>query len=331
MQHATTTEDLRARVEAYLRAAIDDLRTDTPGAQTGSVDDPVDAIFRILTSQQFGYLGRSKSEPYRASIEAFLRRDVAAGVPVRFDFDIGPGYHASIRPGDLDLSFDVGLAELMILRQVALFCAKVGEVYAPGASFHLVIDNLCGLATNDIPLERTNGYVQRLRALIDEMGVGDRVSLLVESEVSCWDTYRARLAELEAAAETGTDPSTLDEARIDNVARFLGRSCEAGEAARRMDLYQRTGTVTEELLAPAIHGVRMTQRHSAGTIGFRSFPGGAQRLQAGELGLLRVSESKLRPILVTSRNAADHELIRVDVSAVAPASIGPVLVAIPRG
>jgi hypothetical protein len=311
-------------VRAFLGASTEDLRR--RGRFDGverDADQTVAAVFDLLTSQRFGYLGRRKSEPYREAICALMRRNVDQGRPIRFYYDIGPGYHASVRPGSLGLDFEVGLAELVLLRQVVLFCEGVVGIHRPGARFHLVVDNLCGLATNDVPLERTTGYVARLRSLIDAVGASDLIEVLVESELNDWETYRGHLERTPSGAPT--DPSGLDAAAIDNVARFLGRSCAADEAARRIDLYARTGPVTEELLEPAIDGVRMTQRASPTTIGFRAFPGGAQRIQVGRLGLLCSGPGKLRPVLLTTRNVDEYEVCEADARASAP--IRSVLVA----
>jgi hypothetical protein len=91
-------------------------------------------------------------------VEAVRRND-----PIRFFYDIGGGYHATTRPGEEDLLFDVGLAELLVLSQVADFASRIAEIYHAGVRFSLVIDNLCANLVNDIPLAKTLQYCAALR------------------------------------------------------------------------------------------------------------------------------------------------------------------------
>jgi hypothetical protein len=229
------------------------------------------------------------------------------GEPVSFWYDVGPGYHASLRPGEVDLSFDIGLAELLILFQIASFCHRVAELYPPGARFSLVVDNLCALRTNDIPVARTEEYCLRFRGLIRELELDDRVGMTVESEEFDLGEYDDVLAGVQpqplAAPLSGDD--------LENVERFLGRPCSLAEAAERADRYRRTGMVTEHLLRRVVRGVRMTQRASETTLGFRAFPGGDSRTQCGEVAIGRNTKGKLRPVLLTSRNVDDYDCVRV--------------------
>src|SRR4029453_3581910 len=124
---------------------------------------PPERIFQSRTSREYCYLSSTRVAPYRAEILGFISKSVEKLEPIRFYFDIGGGYHATLEPGVAKLCFDVGLAELMILRQIRSFVSKVSQLYAPGAVFTLVIDNMCAALINDIPLEHTKGYVQKLR------------------------------------------------------------------------------------------------------------------------------------------------------------------------
>jgi hypothetical protein len=243
---------------------------------------------------------------YRDSILDTFRAAVESGGPLQFSYDIGPGYHASLRPGNLDLNFSVGLSELFILSQVASFCDQVAAIYRPGARFWLVVDNLCGLRTNDIPVAVTEGYCAQLRGLIGELGLRSRVELIVESEKFDLEEYDGLLAGVHVP------PSTVrpSEEEQDNVERFLGRRCSPEEALERIDLYARTTIVTEKLLAREVRGVRMTQRAGATTIGFRPFPGGDLRTQCGEVAMGRNAKGKLQPLLLTSRNLDGYACAR---------------------
>ena len=189
--------------------------------------------------------------------------------------------------------------------------------------FSLVVDNLCGLFTNDVPLASTRGYVGALRVLIDELGVGGVVDLLVESECFTETEYTGVFEGVAPQAPR----DDLGEDDLENVARFLGRACEPDEAADRVERYRRAGTATEILLAPVIRGVRLTQRATDATLAFRSFPGGAQRMQVGEIVLERTDGAPPRPTLLTSRNRASYDLTRIAVPDVLPPSVPQVGVA----
>jgi len=327
----TTTNDntippeLRAEIDAHLETVLTGIRARSTAAPD-TVPAADAAIFDLLTSRRFCYLGRKRTAPYRDETLALMRHDMERGEPVRFYYDIGPGYHASTRPGKSDLVFDVGLSELYQLHQVVQFCNRVAELYPPGARFSLVIDNLCAVATNDIPVENTSAYVERLRALMRETGAEDLVNLVVESEAFEWSEYEGLLADVAAQAP----PDSLSEADLDNVVRFLGRSCDTTEAGDRIERYRRAGIVTESLLERVVHGVRMTQRATGGTLGFRPFPGGDQRTQCGEVALTRRSKGGLKPVLLTSRNIDGYDCVSVDSPDVLPASVPRMTWADPR-
>jgi len=308
-------------------AYLSDVMTAFPPAdrsQPAAGGDAIDErVFALLTHRRYSYLGRTKAARYRPSVMPSIQDDVAHGRPIRFFFDIGPGYHASPEPGAAGLNFDVGLAEVLMLRQVVMFDAAVREHYPSGVRFSLVIDNLCGLFTNGVPLESTHAYVHTLRTLIDELDVGGVVDLLVESE--CFT--RTEYDEAFAGVAPRPPRDDLGDDDLENVARFLGRACTPAEAAERVERYRRAGTATEALLARVIRGVRLTQRASDATLAFRSFPGGDQRAQVGEIVLERADGARPRPTLLTSRNRTAYELTRIAMPGVLPPSVSQVGIA----
>jgi hypothetical protein len=322
-------EDLVQEVGSYLaRTLADMVELHAPQDAGCPVDDPVLAgeLFTVLTSRAFCYLGRSKAERYRDAVVASLRRRMVTGGPFRFFYDIGPGYHATTRPGVLPLCYDVGLSELLMLGQINGLCRRLAELYSPGARFFLVIDNLCALRTNDIPIEFTEGYARKFRRLIERLHMAARVELIVESEAFDIGEYDSLLANV------GGEPPVADPLpeAVDNVARFLGRSCSSPEAAERMERYRRTSVVTGLLLDRLVRGVHMTQRATGATLGFRPFPGGDQRTQAGELVMSRNSNGRVRPMLLTSRNIEDYECARLELPDLLPAPMTHVTLASPR-
>jgi hypothetical protein len=322
-------ESLVQELRAYFATTLAEMAELPAAPDVGSaIDNPALAgeLFAVLTSRAFCYLGRSKAERYRDAVVTSLRKRMATGGPFRFFYDIGPGYHATTRPGVLPLCFDVGLSELLILGQVNGLCRRLAGLYGPGGRFFLVIDNLCALRTNDIPVHRTEAYVRQFRRLVDALRMSGRVELIVESEVFDIAEYDGLLAGVEGAPPAA-EPSPE---AMDNVARFLGRPCSSSEAAERMERYRRASLVTGLLLDRLVKGVHMTQRATGATLGFRPFPGGDQRTQAGELVMSRNSKGRLRPMLLTTRNVDDYDCVRVELSGVLPAPMTHVTFASPR-
>lgn len=259
-------------------------------------------VFDVLTNRDFCYLSRSRVSGYQEGVLSAANRALRQAEPIRFYYDLGGGYHASTQPGEEEVSFDVGLAELFVLSQISSFSARVRGFYPAGVKFSLVIDNMCALLINDIPLVKTLGYCTRLRALIQELDLGNVVDVLVESEhVSVVDFERAR------AVTVGRNGSmTLTRKQHDNVERFLGRPCDEVEAFGRSVKYLEVIDASERLLEPLIQGVHMTQRATDSTICFRPFPGGDSRIQCGEVVLTKNSKQKLYPVLLTSSNRGQY-------------------------
>jgi len=287
-------------------------------AEPAALETVPERVFEVLTGRDFCYLSKARVAMYREDVVSRLAASVRKREPLAFYFDIGGGYHASIRPGSEALTFEVGLAELFVLSQAAEFAARVSHIYPVGIRFTLVIDNLCALLVNDIPLARTLGYCAGLRELIRGVGLEDIVDVLVESE----HFSPADLERIRTAAHCA--PAAITRKQHENVARFLGRPCDEKEASERMRRYRQVIDASEQLLESMIPGVHMTQRASSGTICFRPFPGGDSRIQCGEVALTRNSNLKLCPILLTSGNAADHDCNRYRFPGVIPPVISHV-------
>jgi hypothetical protein len=314
-------------VRTYLVETIAELRAPmaVAPATSASAGELADQIFALVTSREFCYLSRTKTAPYRERTVELMRRRIGLGEPFRFFYDIGPGYHATLRPGEEPLRFHLGLSELLILAQIAKLCRSISLLYEHGARFWLVVDNICGLRTNDIPLEPTERYCDDLRSLIRDVGLEKQVELIVESETFTLEEYDRLLSEL--PVEPLTDPTPKE---ISNVIRFLGRECTATEAAERIERYRRTGAVTDRLVDALVRDVHMTQRATGATLGFRPFPGGDARTQVGEVVLTRSPKGHLRPILVTDQNVDAYALTAFSFPDVLPPTIPTVLFAEPQ-
>lgn len=288
----------------YLEAVISSL----PGATDRTPPDVVEAaqvperVFDVLTNREFCYLSKTRVAPYRAGVLGAVAEAQRRATPIHFFYDLGGGYHASTQPGHDDLCFDVGLAELLVLSQISTFAARATRFHPPGVKFSLVIDNMCALLINDIPLTRTLAYCDRFRGLIRELRFDDVIDILVESEHISVDDFER----VQAQGGTHPGPSEVTRKQHDNVERFLGRICDPAEAAERTRKYQAVIDASERLLEPLITGIHMTQRATETTLCFRPFAGADSRIQCGEVVLTTNAKQKLYPILMTSSNRADY-------------------------
>jgi hypothetical protein len=286
-------------------------------------------VFDILCERRFSHLSRTQARRYRAATLAHLQADAAQQQPLRFFYDLGGGYHAGLRADFADLRFVPGLGELLALRQIRGFAHAVAAVYPPGVRFHLVIDDRCAAVANGIGQAQTAGYVARLRALLEALRMNAVVTLLVESETVPADVYQAAFDACPSPAPAADEPSP---ATLENIRRFLGRACSPAQALAHLARYQRAQSVSERLLALRLNGVRLTQRATPNSLGFRAFPGGDSRLQSGEVVVLASARAGPRPLLVTSRNRAACALWPLAAAELPPAwplALGPVFAALP--
>ena len=316
---ANFTSETHPEVQAYLNqlmrrfADSGDHQLALTSADTSSLPEE---IFSILTSREFSYLSKTKAAPYKSSIVAYVDRTARSGKPLAFYFDIGGGYHASIRPGNSSLVFDVGLAEVFALAQIASFHRSVQSLYSAGTKFSFVIDNLCALLINDVPTEHTTAYCSQLRDLIRDLGMAELVDVLVESENFDPVEYRA------TSKGTHAQRDAISDKELENVERFLGRRCDRAEALDRVNRYQHVTGVSERLFNGIIDGVHMTQRASPSTIAFRPFPGGDSRIQTGEVAITRNTKDKLHPVLLTSENIKSFRCEDLRFPNILPSMIG---------
>lgn len=320
---------LRDLVEGYLTNLMGSL-PGTPRGVLSRSDDPnslAHDVFRALTARQFCYLSRSRSAPYADEALALIGSGIESGKPLRFYYDIGAGYHASICPSDTGLTFHVGASELFMISQAMSFSRRIAQLYPPGIEFTFVIDNICALMTNDIPLIDTLAYVESLRSLLHETQVEDTIKLLVESEVCSLADYDLNHEALTTDVPRH-EPTAVD---IENVERFLGRRCEREEALARIQRYKLAGAITDRLLNRIIDGVHMTQRATPATLPFRPFPGGDSRTQCGEVVLTIGSKGQIRPTLLTTRNAANFLCVPMTFPNLLPPSVPQITFAQPTG
>jgi hypothetical protein len=292
---------LQSYLEALMTGFSASSSTGTPSLKANSAPE---AVLALLTNRDFCYLSKSKVSGYRESILTLVRDAARRSKPIGFYYDLGGGYHASTRPEKEGLSFEVGLGELFVLSQIASFTARARRIYSPGVKFSLVIDNVCALLVNDVPLANTREYCEDLRRLIRDVGMQELVDVLVEGEHFSVDDFDR------PKPGTAKRRVQLTRQQRDNVERFLGRPCDEDEAVERFLKYQDVIEISDRLLASLIPGVHMTQRATPTTICFRAFPGADSRIQSGEIALARNGDGKLYPFLLSSRNIGEYVLQR---------------------
>ena len=293
-------QDIQQQAADYLLELLRDFRNPCPwqGHAPERTDPSVSDVLDILCSRRFTHLSQTQSLPYRESMQGQLKADLSARRALRFCYDLGGGYHASLEADFTGLRFAPGLGELLALRQILGFSRAIERLYPPGVHFRLVIDNLCAWKANDIALEHTEGYLAQLQALINDLGLHERIEILAESRVINADLYQASFDRLQPPLRTGT-VSISDR---ENVSRFVGHACTEEQTRCYLERYQHAQAISEPLLARHLDGIRLTQRASAQGFGFRSFPGGDARLQSGEVDLLICQGSRPKPMLLTTKN-----------------------------
>ena len=99
-----------------------------------------------------------------------------------FYYGLGGGYTTSFRSPSASRVPEVGLAEVLLLRQATELAARVSALYPPGVRFSLVIDNLSAYLVEDVPVAQTLVYCRKLRSLVDALGLSARTDLIVTSE-----------------------------------------------------------------------------------------------------------------------------------------------------
>lgn len=325
---AAGSERTRSRIAQYLREVGEPICAPEVAARCDCAEPgaAARALFGILVDREFCYLSKSRVAPYRPAAVAHFEAAIARGEPVDLYYDLGGGYHASLRPGREGVSFRVGLGEWLVLRQIARFRRRAALAHAPGVRFHIVIDNLLALAVNDIPLESTAGYVARMRALIAAAGLSECVHVLPESELSDAATYVDAVGlDGPAACAEPLGPRALE-----TVQRFVGYPCTPEEAHVRQARYARAARVSDRVLGPHVRGLRMTQRATPETLCFRPFPGADCRIQSGQVCLRDDARGRLRPFLLTSGNACEFALSDYQFPEILPALVGGVTYAVPR-
>ena len=328
MDSGSTARHLQIIDYSVLTDYLGDLLTDIQRPLAGS-DRPTGAspediaglVFRTISGRRFCYLSRKRSAVYREAMVQAVAKDISSGKPIHFYYDIGGGYHAGINPNELSPTFAPGLGELLIVRQISSLAQKIRLFYSEGIRFTLVIDNLCALLVNDIPLEKTEAFVAGLRKMLHSLNSPVDIAVLVESEYFSRDDY-------EREAHMFMESFPDDNNATANFSRFLGRRCSALEASKRIAAYEQVSPQTDRNINSMVDGIRMTQRATPFTFPFRPFPGSDSRIQTGELALILDERGRCKPTLVTTENHDNWRLFELDHGLKISGDFGSVLVGI---
>jgi hypothetical protein len=190
----------------------------------------------------------------------------------------------------------------MLLYQISLLKKEIFAVYKIGIKFSIVVNNGVAKWVNDIPITATEEYGKQLRNMIKSFGADKSVSVILQSELIGFDQNHSFEPLMHQSIISMEDHSIVE--------RFLGRKCSLEEAEHRLSLYQISEAKWAEDLFPIItanKGIVMRQVAHAEMLSFRSFPGGAIRIQNGTFGFYYQTKS-LRPKLITSKDTFKYDV-----------------------
>jgi hypothetical protein len=278
-----------------------------------------DRLFETLASREFCSLSLGRVTGSRDAVVASVKRALRRVEPIHFYYGLGGGYATSFRSGTAQHASDVGLGELLLLRQVMQLAARVGQFYPVGVRFSFVIDNLGAYLVESVPVTDTLAYCRQLRRLINDLGLQTWTDLIVTSEYFSVSDFAevwpndGGVPDLAALTNKPHRPAGRQAIRSDGTAD--------PESARRCHAVRQA---SERLLAPMIRGVHLTERTTQESLGFRPYPGGDSGLARGEVVLTRTGRTALGPMLLTGANHADYHIERFRVPGVLPPSIADV-------
>lgn len=236
-------------------------------------------MLRVFFHREFNYQSKGRVAHLIPNLLPIFERVVQRGVKLPVFLLYHGGYRAAVGGSPLSHNFAPDIAELLLIYQVARLQQRIRAIHAPGVSFSIVINNGVAAHTNGIPYENTSGYVRKLRNLIMRLGAQDTVWVLEQAELG---DFSARMAGVEVLPKAEIDP--VDHAVVE---RFLGRTCSNEEARLKIATYIMAETVWGKEVRGIVEehsGFFCRQVAHPACLSFRPFPGGAIRVQNGEVG-----------------------------------------------
>jgi hypothetical protein len=253
-------------------------------------------IMAVLLHRKFSHQSRGRLAPLLNELRRSLLNHIENGRGITFFLLYNGGYRASPVPGTLGLNFHPDHTELLLLHQISLLQERVAAIYGPGIDFVIVVNNGVSKWVNDISCLATEAYATRLRDMIRSIGAEPAVSVLVQSELTGYGDLPPAMHVPPRPAFSAKDHQIVE--------RFLGYRCSEKEARHRYALYFAAEAAWAEKLRPIVKArgaIMLRQVAHPEMLAFRSFPGGATRVQNGSLGF-RDDGGTLIPRLITTFN-----------------------------
>lgn len=259
-------------------------------------------VIKILNNRAFNYQSKKNICSITPSVLKNIINQLDNGNRLKFYLLYNGGYRASPLNSNKPLCFEPDQTELMLLYQIGLLNKMISEIYSPGIDFEIVINNGVSYWVNDVELGLTIDYAEQFRNLIKQVGAEDKISLLVQSEISGFSKI--------FKGESNSLITNISDKSHGIVERFLGRTCSKEEAIYRLKLYDQAESAWAKELSEIVHennGVMFRQVAHPEMFSFRPFPGGAIRVQNGTVGF-RLKDEKLSPKLITSETVSSFEV-----------------------
>ncbi len=270
-----------------------------------------DGILKIISQKRFNYQSKNKINQQLQLEREKIVGQIMKYEPIHFVLLYNGGYRAS-NNGKLDeLIFEPDQTELMLLFQISLLQERIVKIYPPGIKFDIVINNGVAYWVNNISLESTSIYANKLRKMLELLGASCRIEVVVQSELEDFhpEFDLSKLNERELIVHDETELNRIQKI----VERFLGRNCTTQEAINRWNMYELAETYWGNTLMHLYHDksvVFFRQVQHLNMLSFRSFPGGAARIQNGTVGFV-YENAKLIVKLITTSVMKEYVVINV--------------------
>lgn len=296
-------DGLRVRFE-LAQTVFQSLSSSEAKAAKPATADQIDEVLITLTHRRFNHQTRSRLGPLMALYRQKLAVHMTQGRPIPCFYLYNGGYRASPW-AQQPFIFEPDATELLLLVQIARLAQAMEPIYPPGFRFLIVINNGVAHWVNGIAVTSTEAYAQGLNNMIEAIGAGERVSVVLQSALSTFDS--------QAALPAVTPSPVLSEKDHRLVERFLGRACSEREARHRHALYALAEAHWAQVLAPLVQahdGLLFKQVASPQMLSFRPFHGGAIRTQNGSIGFA-LQDQHITPQLITTQTTRHHTILGV--------------------
>ena len=264
-------------------------------------------IYSILISKEFNYQSKNKILHLKDFSIHIIEKNIELKKPIPLFYSVGGGYKATINKECLsDLNFSLGLGELLIIYQICKLEEKIKKIYEPGIIFNIIIDNGVANFVNGIPIDKTQRYAESYEKLIKILGKSDSIRLIVQTRDMNWENESNNI-QIGKAREITDDEYC-------NILRFIGHECSREEAVVYQARYSAAMDFSAKLIKKHIGDeIWMLQYSNGKSLTFRSFPGGAARIQAGDIAL-KIENEKVRPFLLSIKNINEFKALKHECS-----------------